>query len=71
MKKVPIVVPNSVRRKPKAVVHVETVRVCINAIRFVFFEADVRSFEIRITVCDVSVSRISDTPFYGFPQTVL
>ena len=28
----------------------ETVRVRINAIRFIFFEADIESFEIRITV---------------------
>ena len=28
---------------------VETVRVRINVIPFIFFEADVRSFEIRIT----------------------
>ena len=28
---------------------VETVRVRINAIRFIFFAADVRTFEIRIT----------------------
>ena len=48
---------------------VETVRGRINAIRYIFFEADVRSFEIRIR-CDVNVTRIGDTLSYGFLQTV-
>ena len=52
---------------PNAVV--ETVRVLINAILFVFFEADVRSFEIK-SLRDVNVTRISDTLCNGFPQTV-
>ena len=47
------------------------VRVQINAIRFVFFEADVAAFEIRI-LHDMSVTRIGgDTFSYGFLQTVL
>ena len=46
-----------------------TVRVRFNAIPFIFFEAEVRTFEIRI-LGDVSVTRIGDTLSHGFPQTV-
>ena len=37
-----------------------TVRVRINAIRYIFFEADVRTFELE-SLLDVSVTRIGDT----------
>ena len=39
---------------------VDIVRVRINAIRFIFFEADVRTFEAE-SLRDVSVIRIGDT----------
>ena len=47
---------------------VETVRVEINAIPFIFFEVDHSKLE---SLRDVSVTRIGDTLSYGFPQTVL
>ena len=40
---------------------VETVRVRINAIPFIFFEAVVRTFEIRILLLNIIVTRIDDT----------
>ena len=47
---------------------IETVRVQINAITFIFFQADVRTFDWLGSLRDVSV--IGNTLSYGFPQTV-
>ena len=45
---------------------VDIVRVRINAIRFIFFEADIRNFEVRITAWRKRNWHFS----YGFQQTV-
>ena len=44
---------------------VESVRGQINTIQFVFFEGDLQTFEIRITVWS-SITRIDDILSYGF-----
>ena len=68
---------NTVCRKPSNFsfvlwnVVVDIVRVRINTIRFIFFEADVRTFERSKSesLRDVSVTRIGNTFSYSFPQT--
>ena len=47
---------------------VYVIRVRINAIRFIFFEADVRNFEIRIIACRKRNQNRWHFS-YGFPQT--
>ena len=47
---------------------VETVRIRINAVFFIFFKADVRSLKSE-SLSDVSVTRIGDTLSNDFPQT--
>ena len=50
---------------------IKIVKVRINAIEFIFFEADVRTFgrSKSESLRDVTVTRIGYTLFYGFPQT--
>ena len=47
---------------------VEIIRVRINAIRFIFFEADVDRSKLA-SLFNVSVTRIGDTLSYCYPRT--